>query len=59
MARLARDAFMYDGCYAHVISRSIRGYKVFHDRIDFKVFRDLLLKEKGEGDSPLKRDMSM
>ena len=46
MARVAREAVMYAGCYAHVISRSIRNYKIFHDRLDFKVFRELLIKEK-------------
>lgn len=43
-ARLARSQILYDGCYAHVISRSIGKRKVFNDPEDFRVFRELLIK---------------
>ena len=46
MSRMARSAIMYDGCYAHVISRSIRKQKIFNDEEDFRVFIDLLGQSK-------------
>ena len=48
VARIARNELLYAGCYAHVISRSIRKSKVFRDREDFKVFSGLLQKVKQE-----------
>ncbi len=48
MSRMARSAFMYDGCYAHVISRSIRKQRIFNDEEDFRVFLDLLVQSKKE-----------
>ena len=48
MARLARNQLLYDGCYAHVISRSMGKYKIFHDNEDFEVFCDLLARVKQE-----------
>lgn len=46
MSRMARSAVMYDGCYAHVISRSIRKQTIFNDEDDFRVFLDLLVQSK-------------
>lgn len=48
MSRMARSAFMYDGCYAHVISRSIRKQAIFNDEEDFRVFLGLLSRSKKE-----------
>ena len=48
MARLTRRQLLYDGCYAHVISRSIGKNKVFKDNQDFLTFRDMLLKIKSD-----------
>jgi putative transposase len=42
MARKARNNVLYDGCYAHVISRSIRKIRLFEDNEDFNAFKDLL-----------------
>ena len=41
-ARIARTELIYEGCYAHVISRSIRTMSI--------------LKDAGEGDRTLKGD---
>ena len=45
-ARIARTDLLYKGCYAHVISRSIRKLKIFRADEDFEVFRKELLIEK-------------
>jgi len=45
-ARIARMELLYGDCYAHVISRSIRGLKIFKDNSDFETFKNLLLVEK-------------
>lgn len=47
-ARLARGDILYDGCYAHIISRSIRKLKIFRNRRDFESFQEMLLKAKKE-----------
>jgi len=44
--RLARTDLLYDGCYAHVISRSIRKLKIFNEDDDFETFKKLLIIEK-------------
>lgn len=49
MARGARYDTLYKGCYAHIISRSIRKLKLFKDYEDFKFFKDLLLQAKRKG----------
>ena len=49
MTRISRNDILYDGCYAHVISRSIRKIKLFKDEEDFKNFKQLLLRTKGKG----------
>jgi REP element-mobilizing transposase RayT len=48
MPRIARSQLLYDGCYAHIISRSIRKEKIFKDSEDFELFLNLLheLKDK-------------
>ncbi len=48
MARLSRNQILYDGCYSHVISRSIRKMEIFRDEEDFKDFLDALLRAKRE-----------
>lgn len=44
--RIARTELLYAGCYAHVISRSIRKLKIFKDHEDFQSFKDELFIEK-------------
>ena len=48
MARKARAAVLYDGCYAHVFSRSIEKRRIFQDQQDFSFFKDLFVKAKGQ-----------
>ncbi len=48
MARLTRSQLLYDGCYAHVMSRSIAKNKIFKDQDDFELFSKLLLNVKRE-----------
>ncbi len=47
MVRKARSGLLYDGCYAHIISRSIRKLKVFRDEEDFSFFLNSLNELKG------------
>ncbi len=47
MVRQARSSLLYDGCYAHIISRSIRKLKVFRDEEDFSLFINCLRELKG------------
>lgn len=46
MGRIARNDILYDGCYAHVFSRSFEKRKIFESEKDFEYFKDLLLKTK-------------
>lgn len=46
MGRITRSELLYEGCYAHVISRSIRKLKLFKEAEDFKFFESLLLQAK-------------
>lgn len=48
VARLARHQILYDGCYAHIISRSIRKLEILNDDEDFKTFLEALLRLKRE-----------
>ena len=48
MARVTRNQLLYEGCYAHVISRSMRKEKIFKDSEDSKYFLKLLLAIKQE-----------
>lgn len=47
-ARVARTELLYEACFVHVISRSIRKIKIFRDSEDFKAFRELLRAVKHE-----------
>jgi putative transposase len=46
MSRVARNQILYDGCYAHIISRTIRKERVFKDSEDFELFRKQLIEIK-------------
>lgn len=46
MPRIARDVLLYDGCYVHVISRSIRKAKIIKDQEDFLAFLKILKTAK-------------
>src|ERR1017187_6515265 len=46
MSRVLRNQLLYQGCYAHVISRSIRQLKLFNDEEDFQFFKGLLIQAK-------------
>lgn len=46
MGRIARNDILYDGCYAHVFSRTFEKRKIFGSIDDFEYFKDLLLKTK-------------
>ena len=39
---------MYDGCYAHIISRSIERLDIFQRANDFEFFKKLLFRAKRE-----------
>jgi len=47
-ARIARSEILYDGCCAHVISRSVRKIRIFRDDEDYVQFLDLLRQTKKE-----------
>jgi putative transposase len=50
MPRIARTDIMYNGCYAHIISRSIRKMKLFKDEEDFQnIYRLLEFTKKRAG----------
>ncbi len=40
MGRIARNDILYDGCYAHVFSRSFEERKIFESGNDFKYFKE-------------------
>ncbi|MCB9757918.1 MAG: transposase [Candidatus Omnitrophica bacterium] len=46
MGRIARGKVFYDGCFAHVFSRSIEQKWIFKDDLDFERFKDLILEVK-------------
>jgi len=46
MPRLLRKTILFDGCFAHVISRSIRKMKFFKDDEDFQIIRELFIYTK-------------
>ncbi|MBF0511223.1 MAG: transposase, partial [Candidatus Omnitrophica bacterium] len=48
MSRVIRSQLLYTGCYAHIISRSIRKLKLFHDDADFLFFKGLLIEAKAK-----------
>ena len=49
MSRKARSQILYNGCYAHIISRSIRKLKVFRNFEDFELFLKVLIDLKSSG----------
>lgn len=46
MTRYARSKILYDGCYAHVFSRSIDTRWIFQEENDFEYFKRLLMTHK-------------
>ncbi len=50
MMRVVRRDLLYDGCYLHIISRSMRGRKMFKDEEDFLIFKRLILVTKKKYD---------
>jgi len=46
MPRLLRKDVLFGGCFAHVISRSIRKMKLFKDDEDFQIIRKLFIYTK-------------
>jgi len=46
MSRVTRSQLLYEGCYAHIISRSIRKERVFDEAEDFNCFISLLKEVK-------------
>jgi len=46
MPRLLRKDILFGGCFAHVISRSIRKMKLFKDDEDFQIIRKLFIDTK-------------
>ena len=46
MPRLLRKSILFNGCFAHVISRSIRKMKLFKDDEDFQTMCELLIYTK-------------
>ena len=49
MARKTRKQILYDGCYAHIMSRAVDGRFIFKDEEDFGAFRDYVLEKKKAG----------
>ncbi len=50
MGRLPRTQILYDGCYAHVFTRSLEKRHIFVDSDDFRSFSEILLRMKKEYD---------
>ncbi len=48
MGRRNRRSILYDGCYAHVFSRSTEKKYIFETDQDFKTFKALLLESKSK-----------
>lgn len=46
MARRARSEILFDGCFAHILSRSFEKRWIFQDRTDFEIFKSLLAQRK-------------
>ena len=49
MGRIPRNQLLYDGCYAHVFSRSISKQQIFRRSEDFEGFKEFLLNAKRKG----------
>ncbi len=50
MGRLARSQILFDGCYAHIFTRSLEKRHIFVERRDFDQFSKILLRVKSEYD---------
>ena len=48
MTRKARNEILFDGCFAHILSRSFENKWLFEDAGDFEYFKGVLLKVKQE-----------
>jgi putative transposase len=46
MGRISRKKLLYDGCFAHVFTRSIEKKYIFESEEDFFKIKTLLLKSK-------------
>ena len=46
MGRISRSDILYDGCYAHVFTRTIEKRKICKDRKNFVKLRNLLFEIK-------------
>lgn len=46
MSRRPRNQILFDGAFAHIISRSINGTRIFEEAADFLRFKELLLQAK-------------
>ena len=46
MPRLLRKDVLFGGCFAHIISRSIRKMKLFKDDEDFQIIHELFIYSK-------------
>ena len=46
MTRRARNEILFDGCFAHILSRSFDQQWIFEDQEDFETFKALLLENK-------------
>lgn len=44
MSRRARQEILYDGCLAHILSRSFEKRRIFEDEEDFQSFKSHLLR---------------
>lgn len=50
MGRIPRGQLLFDGCYAHVFSRSIEKKFIFRTDADFEYFKQLLITVKSKYD---------
>lgn len=48
MSRMARKKILYDGCFAHILSRSFEDRWIFKGDGEMEVFKQLLLEAKKE-----------
>lgn len=46
MTRKSREELLFDGCFAHILSRSFERRSVLKERQDFEVFQTFLLESK-------------
>ena len=48
MSRRTRQEILYDGCFAHILSRSFEKRWIFEGDGDFNTFKSLLLRLKAK-----------